>query len=441
MSECLNVFLSWIDYICTVCVETCRNIYIHACTHIPGIFYVCKILGVSTCFAGGNLFCIWAVFAFAVFSCFGSFSSNVAHILDHSGQTLAKCKRLLYLSYTHAFMFKGRCGINKRALCTRSTYMSDIMSVYHLVCVCESVCMFAYFVSLCTRISIRSYFIIFPPHVHDMSYMSILMLIMNRASTSETIPNDWFHHIRTWQWKYSGWAFVSEPSLTLITPAFSWETISEWLLVTVKTPWEWALQIERNWNKEEPKWPQKQWQEGSMDPFWSLRLVDKFTATTRPPHLPSTANNSSSNSNNNEDKNNSSKTETIHKSTCHQPCQNALYHCSRPPFQAPWRCQLACWCKLPAWQAQFFSILPGTKGKLHQVTGYCTELYRWTCEACLQQDPSLSLRWFYLVKSTYCDTSWGPLQEKWESTAACWSHLSSDETHHLEDSPTGIQGW
>ena len=420
MSECLNVLLSWIDYICTVCVETCRNIYIHACTHIPGISYVCKIMGVSTCFAGGNLFCIRAFFAFAVYFMFwiilvkrcrhfGSFWSNVGQMQAFVVFVLRTCVYVM-----------GRCGINKRALCTRSTYMSDIMSVYHVylwVCVYVRV--------LCLFMHTHIYQIICPSHVHDMSYMSILMLIMNRASTSEAIPNDWFHDIRTWQGKYSGWAFVSEPSLTLITPAFSWETISEWLLVTVKTPWEWALQIERNWNKEEPKWPQKQWQEGSMDPFWSFRLVDKVTATTRPPHLPSTANNSSSN---NADKNNSSKTETIHKSTCHQPCQNPLYHCSRPPFQAPWRCQLACWCKLPAWQAQFFSVLPGTKGKLHQVTGYCSELYRWTCEACLQQDPSLSLRWFYLIKSTYGDTSWGPLQEKWESTAACWSHLSSDET-------------
>lgn len=89
-------------------------------------------------------------------SCFGSFSSNIAHILDHSGQTLAKCKRLLYLSYAHAFMFKGRCGINERALCTRSTYMSDIMSVYH---VCLWVCV--YVRVLCLFMHTHIYQIIF----------------------------------------------------------------------------------------------------------------------------------------------------------------------------------------------------------------------------------------------------------------------------------------
>ena len=155
MSEWLNVLLSWIDYMYSVC----RNIYIHACTHIPGISYVCKILGVSTCFAGGDLFLYLSGFCLCCFF----------HVLDHSRQTLhtfwiilvkrwPNASILLYLSYAHAFMFKGRCGINKRALCTRSTYMSDIMSVYH-VCVCLWVCV--YVRVLCLFMHTHIYQIIF----------------------------------------------------------------------------------------------------------------------------------------------------------------------------------------------------------------------------------------------------------------------------------------
>ena len=288
------------------------------------------------------------------------------HGLDHSGLWIILVKRWpsanVCVCFTH-HMFKVGVvptSVHREHVLHTCLIHSDTMSVYHVsVSLCVS--SRSAFACLCTRISY---------HVHEFHEH---MLIVNRDSTSEEAPNDWFHDIRKWQGKYSGWAFVSEPSLTLITPAFSWETISEWLLVTVKTPWEWALQIEQNWNKEEHTWLQKQWQEGSMDPFSSFRSVDKITATTRPPNLYTTANNNrSSNSNNNDDKNNSTKTETIHKSTCHQPCQNPLYYCSRPPFQAPWRCQLACWCKSPAWQSQFFSILR-TKGKLHQVTGHCSE--------------------------------------------------------------------
>ena len=258
------------------------------------------------------------------------------------------------------------------------------MSVYH-VSVSLCVCSHSAFACLCTRISY---------HVHELHEH---MLIVNRDSTSEEAPNDWFHDIRKWQGKYSGWAFVSEPSLTLITPAFSWETISEWLLVTVKTPWERALQIEQNWNKEEHTWLQKQWQEGSMNPFSSFRSVDKITATTRPPNLSTTANNNrGSNSNNNDDKNNSTKTETIHKSTCDQPCQNPLYYCSRPPFQAPWRCQLACWCKLPAWQShssQYFQVQKANCIKLRGTAqNYSRTLHFHFDDSILSKAPTVTRR-------------------------------------------------
>ena len=97
---------------------------------------------------------------------------------------------------------------------------------------------------------------------------------------------------------------VSEPSLTLITPALSWETISEWLLVTVKTPWtccqSWIQPIEKwkfpivdaKWCKfpmeiADQSWIQpykEKWKAVGHQQAGGKRLRNSFRATQR--HAP-----------------------------------------------------------------------------------------------------------------------------------------------------------
>lgn len=133
MSEWLNVLLSWIDYMYSVC----RNIYIHACTHIPGISYVCKILGVSTCFAGGDLFLYLSGFCLCCFF----------HVLDHSRQTLHTFWIILVKRWPNASI----CCIclTHMRLCSRVGVVSISVHCVHVLHTCLISCLYIMCVCVC----------------------------------------------------------------------------------------------------------------------------------------------------------------------------------------------------------------------------------------------------------------------------------------------------